>query len=125
MAMPILPTSPMPVVAELLLCLISVVVLLQVQLTVSGMLANGFNTGTPGFKENLTQGTLLKPGQIRKSATPGLTFSTFTLGATDLGNLVRLGNASRAAKGADMLTYQSNVVRFNAVDNNVNQFTTN
>ena len=95
------------------------------QLTVSGMLANGFNTGTPGFKENLAQGTLLSPGQIRKSATPGLTFSTFTLGASDLGNLIRLGNASRAAKGADMLTYQSNVVRFNAVDNNAFQFTTN
>jgi len=99
------------------------------QLGVNGLLANGFNAGTPGFKENLNQGTLLTPKQIKRSGnsngltSSGVTLSTFTLGAKDMANLVRLGNASRRAKGADMLTYQSNVVANGPV--NGTAFTTN
>ena len=36
--------------------------------------------------------------------------STFTLDSTDLGNLIRLGNASRRVKGAAMIGYEDTVV---------------
>ena len=86
------------------------------QLAVSGLRSNGLTPGTPGFKVNLPEGTVLTPNQVRKSANAkgtgaaGVTFSTFTLGASDMANLVRLGNAARRAKGASQLTYQNSIV---------------
>ena len=87
------------------------------QLAVLGLRSNGDNAGTVGFGTNdIVQGIGLTPSYVANNAdtvgaTPdGVTLSTFTLDSTDLGNLIRLGNASRRIKGAPMIGYEDTVV---------------
>jgi len=87
------------------------------QLAVYGLSGNGINAGTVGFGTNdIVQGIGLTPSYVANNAytkglTPaGVTMSTFTLDGTDLGNLIRLGNAARRVKGATMIGYEDNVV---------------
>lgn len=87
------------------------------QLFVSGLRGNGLNAGSVGIGSNeFIEGVGLTPGNFKKNATvtgltkDGVTMGGFTLDSTDLANLVRLGNASRRVKGAEMIGYETDVV---------------
>jgi hypothetical protein len=87
------------------------------QLFVSGLRANGLNTGSFGLNTNdIVEGVGLTPGNFKRNATvkgltnAGVTLGGFTLDSTDLANLIRLGNASRRVKSAPMIGYQTDVI---------------
>ena len=91
------------------------------QLAVTGLRGNGDTFGTVGFATNdLPLGIGLTPGNYKKDAElkgldkTGVAMGGFTLDSTDLANLVRLGNASRRAKSAPMIGYNTNVVSTSA-----------
>ncbi|CAK27167.1 Porin, P stress induced [Synechococcus sp. RCC307] len=90
-------------------------------LAVTGLRGNGLNVGTPGLRTNdIPAGIGLTPGNFRKNVIgttyvqgldkTGVTLGGFELDTVDLGNLIRLGNASRRAKSAVMIGYEDNVV---------------
>ena len=74
--------------------------------------------GTPGFTANpaddvpfyLTKGFVKKSAWTKGLTNSGVAIGGFTVDSTDLANLVNLGNASRRAKGAVGITYNSSVV---------------